>query len=198
MESKPYPMPVIYYIRHGQTDWNAQGRLQGGQDVPINALGEQQALRAGHILADLLARDGRDAQALSFVSSPLGRARTTMELVRGKLRLPSEGYAVDDRLREISFGDMEGSMRESDPALFAARLANNWNDPPPNGESYAAVAARVADWYGQVNTDTVAVAHGGTAWALMIALGLVKPASVVTVDQGVVYVFGPDGLARYS
>jgi len=190
--------PVIYYVRHGQTDWNAQGRLQGGKDVPINALGEQQALRAGHILADLLARDGQDVQTLSFVSSPLGRARTTMELLRGTLRLPSEGYAIDDRLREISFGDMEGSMRESDPALFAARLANSWNDPPPNGESYAAVTARVTDWYDQVNTHTVAVAHGGTAWALMVALGIERPGSAVTVEQGAVYVFGPDGLAKYS
>ena len=121
-----------------------------------------------------------------------------MELVRGTLRLPSEGYATDDRLREISFGDMEGSMRESDPASFAARLANSWNDTPPNGESFAAVTARVADWYGQVNTDTVAVAHGGTAWALMVALGIVRPGSAVSVDQGAVYMFGPDGVAKYS
>ena len=54
------PAPVIYYIRHGETSWNAEGRLQGTQDVPLNDLGRRQAAHAGNVLADLLARDGRD------------------------------------------------------------------------------------------------------------------------------------------
>src|SRR5947207_917934 len=82
------PAPVIYYIRHGETSWNSEGRLQGAQDVPLNDLGRKQAARAGQILADLFVRDGCDKTSLSFVSSPLGRARSTMELVRGELKLP--------------------------------------------------------------------------------------------------------------
>src|SRR6478736_4690445 len=93
--------PVIYYIRHGETSWNAQGRLQGTQDVPLNDLGRKQAAHAGNVLADLLTRDGRDKATLPFVASPLQRARATMELVRGALKLPTETYALDDRLREI-------------------------------------------------------------------------------------------------
>ncbi len=54
------PAPVIYYIRHGETSWNAEGRLQGVQDIPLNELGRSQAAHAGNILADLFARDGRD------------------------------------------------------------------------------------------------------------------------------------------
>ena len=53
------PAPVIYYVRHGETSWNAEGRLQGVQDIPLNDLGRRQATQAGNILADLFARDGR-------------------------------------------------------------------------------------------------------------------------------------------
>ena len=81
------PAPVIYYIRHGETSWNAQGRLQGTQDIALNDLGRRQAAHAGNVLAELLARDGRDKAALPFVASPLGRARATMELVREAIGL---------------------------------------------------------------------------------------------------------------
>jgi probable phosphoglycerate mutase len=197
-------MPVIYYIRHGETEWNAEGRLQGTQDIPLNELGRRQAASAGIILADLFARDGRSEGSLGFVASPLGRARSTMELVRGTLKLPPHDYALDDRLREIGYGQWEGStlaqMQASDPAVFAARQADKWIVPPPGGESYAEVQARVSDWYRGLVADTVAVAHGGTARALMVALGVETPDSAadLTIEQGAVYVFGEDGLSKYS
>jgi broad specificity phosphatase PhoE len=198
------PAPVIYYIRHGETEWNAEGRLQGALDVPLNDLGRRQAESCGAILADLFARDGRSRQSLAFVASPLGRARLTMELVRGALRLPPDDYAIDDRLREIAYGDWEGStlaqMRALNPELFAMRQAQKWTVSPPGGESYVAVQARVSDWYSQLTADTVAVAHGGTARALMVALGFETPDSAanLTIEQGAVYVFGDGGLAKYS
>ena len=197
-------MPTIYYIRHGETEWNAEGRLQGTQDVPLNELGRKQAASAGAILADLFARDGRSEQALEFVASPLGRARSTMELVRGTLRLPPEDYAIDDRLREIGYGHWEGStlaqMQALDPEFFARRQAEKWTVSPPGGESYVAVQARVSDWYRQLTADTVAVAHGGTARALMVALGIETPESAadLAIEQGAVYVFGDGGLRKYS
>ena len=55
------PAPVIYYIRHGETGWNAEGRFQGSKDIPLNALGRKQAAAAGEILAGLLARVGHEA-----------------------------------------------------------------------------------------------------------------------------------------
>jgi len=196
--------PVIYYIRHGETAWNAQGRFQGSQDIPLNDLGRRQAADAGGILASLFARDGRSEASLAFVASPLSRARATMELVRGVLKLPTGGYAVDDRLREIGYGRWEGAtlaqMQASDPGLFAARLRDKWTIPPPDGESYVSVQARVSDWYNQLTSDTVAVAHGGTARALMVALGVETSDSAadLTIEQGAVYVFGDGGLRKYS
>ncbi|HEX3137371.1 MAG TPA: histidine phosphatase family protein, partial [Casimicrobiaceae bacterium] len=165
------PAPVIYYIRHGETSWNAEGRLQGTQDVALNDLGRKQAAHAGNVLADLLTRDGRDKATLPFVASPLQRARATMELVRGALELPPEKYALDDRLREIGYGVWEGlTLAESeaaDPEIYARRLADKWTVGPAGGETYADVQVRVRAWYDQLRTDTVAVAHGGTCRALM-------------------------------
>jgi broad specificity phosphatase PhoE len=197
-------MPTIYYIRHGETAWNAEGRLQGTLDVPLNELGRRQATQAGKILAELLARDRRDKSALSFVASPLGRARSTMELVRSVLNLPPDDYALDDRLREIGYGVWEGStlaeMRVADPELYSRRLTAKWTLAPEGGETYASVQLRMRDWYDSLLVDTVAVAHGGTARALMVALGIETPESAADlfIEQGAVYVFGDGGLKKYS
>jgi len=197
------PAPTIYYIRHGETEWNALGRLQGAQDIPLNDLGRRQATAAGSILGDLLTRDGRDQAGLPFVASPLGRARATMELVRGALDLPPHDYAIDARLREIAYGTWEGSTlaeaQLADPVLFARRQSEKWTVPAPGGESYVDVERRMRDWYDELRVDTVAVAHGGTARALMVSLGIETPesASDLTIEQGVVYVFSNGGLQKY-
>ncbi|MDB5632146.1 MAG: Phosphoglycerate mutase [Tardiphaga sp.] len=196
--------PTIYYIRHGQTEWNAAGRFQGSMDIPLNDLGREQAAHAGGILKDLFARDGRGPENLGFVSSPLGRARSTMEFVRSQLDLPAADYALDDRLREIGYGHWEGStlaqQQASHPDVFAARQTDKWGMPPPGGESYASVQIRMRDWYEELTGDTVAVAHGGTARALMVALGVETPASAaeLMIEQGAVYVFSNGGLVKYS
>ena len=197
------PAPVIYYIRHGETSWNADGRLQGTQDIALNDLGRRQAVQSGHILADLLARDGRDKSQIPYLSSPLSRARTTMELMRGALNLPPGEYATDDRLREIGYGQWEGStlaeMQAADPVFFARRLADKWRVAPEGGETYEAVQRRMRDWYDHLRGDAVVVAHGGTARALMVALGFETPesASDLPIAQGAVYVFD-GGLKKYS
>jgi probable phosphoglycerate mutase len=198
------PAPTIYYMRHGETDWNVEGRLQGGIDTPLNELGLTQAAHAGRILADLFARQGLHASSLAFVASPLQRARVTMDTVRAELKLPPGGYALDDRLREIGYGHWEGSTlaqaRVSHPELYASRERDKWSALPPGGESYASVQLRMRDWYDQLKTDTVAVAHGGTARALMVALGIETPASAsdLYIEQGVVYLFSNGGVTKYS
>lgn len=198
------PTPTIYFIRHGETAWNAAGRFQGSRDIPLNDLGREQAAHAGGILGDLVARAGHVFDKLVFVASPLERARNTMELVREELALPPDDFALDDRLREIGYGHWEGStlpeMRTSHPDLFAQRERDKWGVPPPGGESYASVTLRMRDWYDSLLGDTVAVSHGGTARALMVAVGVATPASAadLTIEQGAVYVFSGGQLAKYS
>jgi broad specificity phosphatase PhoE len=196
-------VPRIYYIRHGETAWNAEGRFQGTRDIPLNDLGRSQALTAGAILGDVLAGDGHEPSSLPFVTSPLGRARTTMELVRDAMKLPPDDYSVDARLREIGYGQWEGltlgEMKLHDAATFARRDADKWGVAAPSGESYAGVVLRMRDWFDSLVTDTVAVAHGGTMRALMVALGVATAlaAADTPIGQGVVYVFSDGGLRKY-
>jgi probable phosphoglycerate mutase len=127
-----------------------------------------------------------------------------MELMRGVLSLPPHDYAVDDRLREVGYGRWEGltlaQMQAADPDVFAARQADKWSVAPPGGESYASATSRLRDWHDSLKAGAVAVAHSGTARALMVVLGLQAPedAASLRIEQGAVYVFGEDGLAKYS
>ncbi|GGK30716.1 histidine phosphatase family protein [Salinarimonas ramus] len=160
--------PVLYFVRHGETDWNAEGRLQGGRDTDLNALGRVQAEAAARTLRSLVRGD---LARLDFVASPMRRTRDTMEILRGTLGLPRDAYRLDERLVEISFGSWEGStwpeIRDRDPAGAAAREADKWGFVPPQGESYAMLARRLAPVVEGLVRDTVMVAHGGVARALL-------------------------------
>lgn len=196
--------PTIYYVRHGETDWNVAARLQGRHDVPLNERGRAQATHCGDILRDLFARDRRNPADLDYVSSPLGRARETMELLRPSLGLPAGGYEIEPRLAEIAFGDWEGftiaQLHTRDPRGIAAREQDKWHFVPPGGESYKTVSGRMREWYQGLTRDTVAVAHGGTARGLIAYLGIAQPAAAPLVDiaQGVIYVFRGNNLTRYA
>ena len=197
-------MPTVYYLRHGETVWNAAKRLQGRQDSPLSDVGESQAIRCAEILRDLFAREGRAASDYDYVSSPLGRACRTMMLVRSALGLAPDAYRTDARLAEISFGAWEGltveGVRARDAHLLAAREHDKWGFLPPGGESYAQVAVRMGNWHHGLERDTVVTAHGGTARALFAHLGLSPPAlaPLADIDQGVVYVLAGGSLARHG
>ena len=197
------PRPALYYVRHGLTDWNVQGRLQGRHDIPLNARGRVQAGTCGEILRDLIARTGRAPQALGYVASPLVRARETMDVMRAALGLAQAGYRIEPRLAEISFGEWEGltyqDVMARDHDVVARREGNKWRFLPPGGESYEQLVRRVGDWYASVEQDTVVSAHGGTARALVALFGIAPPEEAVhhSIDQGVVYVFEANRLTRY-
>jgi len=198
------PPPAIYYVRHGETDWNVAGRLQGGRDVELNARGRAQAAHCGEVLRDLFAKAGREASSYDYVSSPLRRAGETMEIARAELGLAAQGYRVEPALTEISFGDWEGftiaQLRLRDPQRIAMREHDKWHFLPPGGESYEAVSKRMHAWYRGLTRDTVVAAHGGTARGLFAALGIAKPAVAPLVDiaQGVVYMIEGEKLTRYA
>jgi broad specificity phosphatase PhoE len=198
------PRPTVYYIRHGETDWNVAGRLQGRRDTPLNARGRAQGSHCGDILRDLFARDNRDPNSLDYVSSPLRRASETMELIRAALDLAPNDFRRDERLAEIAFGEWEGftiaQLHERDPARIAQREHDKWHFLPPGGESYEMVSVRMRDWYESLVRDTVVASHGGTARGLIAILGIAKPAAapLLDIEQGMVYVFEGQTLTRYS
>jgi len=197
-------MPVLYYVRHGETDWNVEQRLQGHYDTALNARGRAQAAHCGDVLRNLLAVDGRIAADCNFVSSPLSRARQTMELMRAALDLDPDAYALDNRLIEISFGAWEGmTLREIEaqwPHAITERESDKWGFTPPGGESYRDVTKRVGAWYDSLSRDTVAAAHGGVARGLIAHFNFLphEEAAHADIAHGVVYVFAGGTMARYA
>ena len=162
--SGPGHIDTLIYIRHGQTDWNVEGRLQGQRDIPLNAEGRRQARRNGHVLAEWLDREGLTAGDFDWVASPLARATETIEIVRASLGLDPQAYRRDPELKEIRFGAWEGATLEEiarqDPARHQARLMDKWRFAPPGGESYAMLAERIGAWLEGLRGKTVCVAHG--------------------------------------
>lgn len=173
---------TIYFIRHGETDWNVEGRLQGQQDIPLNARGLVQAGDAGRILAGLMPRPDR----LRWCVSPLMRTRDTAEHARRALRLDPHAYATDDRLKEIRFGAWEGltwpEVTARDPEGARAREADKWGFRPPEGESYDDLVARIAPFFDALEGDNVVVAHGGVARALVARYCNVPPERAPHLD----------------
>ena len=191
-------MRTIFFIRHGQTGWNAEGRLQGAHDIDLNAIGEAQAAAVAPRLAAVAGPTLADA---TYIASPLTRTRRTMEILRGTLGLPPERYATDPRLREIGFGAWEGStwaeIRRRDPAAASQRDRNRWHYRPPGigAESYAMLAERVAPFFAELPAVSVVVAHGGVARAMLVALGQmdIYAAPRLGIRQGEVLVLEPTG-----
>lgn len=175
---------LIYVIRHGETDWNAEGRLQGQQDIPLNETGRRQATGNGLHLARLI---GAHVNDFDFVSSPLGRTRETMERLRAAMGLEPNAYRIDDRLREVSFGDWEGLTLPELAASAADRVeerqASKWDFIPPGdtAESYEILSWRIGAWLSSVDKPTVCVAHGGVIRALFKLQGRVAAEEAANV-----------------
>ena len=196
--------PILYFARHGETDWNRERRLQGQHDIPLNALGRVQASRSGELLRGLLERDGQSAAQYDYVSSPLGRARETMELMRAAMALDPSAYRTDARLMEMSFGRWEGftfaELQAREAPALAARERDKWGFVLPGGESYAQLQVRVRAWYESLERDSVVSAHGGVCRALIAHLNLAEPeaASIGDIGQGCVYVFDGSSMSRHE
>ena len=157
---------TLYFIRHGETYWNAEARYQGQADVPMNGTGRAQARRNGEALRPFLPAL---AQA-DFLASPLARARETMQIVRDALELAPGDYQVDDRLMEAHYGSWQGTLASDLPKVDAEGLAKRMRDPyrwrPRGGESYEDLMRRTRTWLEGIERDAVVVSHGGVSRTL--------------------------------
>jgi probable phosphoglycerate mutase len=171
-------VPTIYFIRHGETDWNKIGRLQGQTEISINARGREQALRNGRLLAEM----SDEIATCAFVASPLLRTCQTMEIVLAALGRPTTAFATDERLKEINFGRWEGmswkELKAADRAAYDARYKDPWNVAAPGGESYADLSARTRAWLASLAGPTVVVSHGGISRCLRGLVLALPPAEV--------------------
>ena len=151
---------MIYLVRHGQTEFNASGRIQGAKDSALTPLGVEQGRRLGRLLGSLAPPDAR------IIASPLGRTQHTARLIREEARLAAE-IASDARLAEISLGDWDGMLkddiREIAPDYDAGERRWDWFFTAPKGESYEVLTARLGGWLEDARAlpgTTIAVSHG--------------------------------------
>lgn len=188
-------LPRIILIRHGETDWNAEARLQGQQDIPLNSKGRGQAGQAGRALLNLLGPAGLARPDLHWISSPLGRAIDTLNIARSAAGLPPGGYDHDNRLKELTFGEWEGltwpEVQARSPQSANWREGDKWNFVPPGGESYQMLANRLKPWLDELERDTIVATHGGVARVMLAELAGMdrQRAALEPIWQGRLLVF---------
>lgn len=156
--------PDLYLLRHGQTEWNVQGRLQGRLDSPLTPLGVVQARRQARLLADL-------PSDLDAFCSPAGRAQATASIALG-----DRACVTDARLREIDVGSFTGlalhELQTSHPQVFA-HGGIDWYDHVPGGEGFARLRQRVVDFLTRLERPAIVVTHGVTLRMIrLVAMGL--------------------------
>lgn len=180
----------IYLMRHGETEWNAQGRIQGALDSPLTERGGRQAQIMGLALKRKLA-----GQVLPLYCSPLGRARQTLEIVCATAGLDVGVCIFDERLRELSWGEWDGLTRAEiearTPGALAARLATHWTHMPPGGSSYAELAERLQPFIDALSaTGGIVIAHGATSRVLRGLHLRMAPQDIVRLEEPQDRVFG--------
>ncbi|WP_322988323.1 histidine phosphatase family protein [Hoeflea sp.] len=177
---------LLYVIRHGQTDYNREERLQGARDIPLNATGRAQARGNGRALA--AAKLELPLEEFDWVASPLGRTRETMELVRGAAALDPTNYRIEPLLTELSFGDWEGftlaEIGVNSPERIAERERGKWLFRPPGAtaESYAMLAERIDRYLPTVTRPTICVAHGGVIRTMFQRIGKIDGEEAALLD----------------
>ena len=151
---------AFWFLRHGETDWNAQGLSQGRTDIPLNSVGLAQAERAARTL--------EGSGIATIVSSPLSRARVTAEIVAETLGLPVAAF--DDDLREVNFGEQEGQPMGD---WYDDWIAGAYT--PERAEPFSVLLARAVAAVNRAlerPAPVLVVAHGALFRALRLAFGL--------------------------
>jgi broad specificity phosphatase PhoE len=160
--------PPIYFVRHGETDWNVQGLIQGWTDTPLNQKGHTQASAVAQALLGV----PEFSPDFAFVVSPLLRARQTMGYISEALGLEPQQIAVDAAVQELGFGVWEGKPfweLKASP-VYPAHPEDRYAWRPERGESYADGHARINDWLDRLDRPTVVVAHGAIGRCLIAEL----------------------------
>jgi broad specificity phosphatase PhoE len=167
---------AFWFVRHGETDWNAQGLSQGNTDIPLNAVGRAQAARAARSLAG--------HRFASIVASPLSRARDTAAEIATTLALD---FTLDDDLREVGFGEQEGQPMGD---WYDDWIADRYT--PPGAESFAGLRARTVAAINRATAlpgPVLVVAHGALWRAFRYEAGL--PANIRTPNALPLFVEPP-------
>ncbi len=146
--------PELYILRHGETVWNAENRMQGELNSPLTPNGLQQAARQARILAT------RDLRGFVFLTSPQGRAFQTAGIALAGI---ADHIRTDDRLREIGTGDWSGRLRSELPMPTGKNPFMAQYEMAPNGEGFVRLKARCRAFLADLSGPAVLVTHGITS-----------------------------------
>lgn len=182
---------LIFFFRHGETDWNLNGRLQGHADIPLNSTGEEQA----KALADRLAY----FQLEHIFSSDLKRALKTAEIVAQTNATP---ISSTDKLRECCLGEVEGFTLEELKKRCPEEEIQFWRRGAPSdldfafpgGESKRQMLERVLAFLEEELTKISAInigvsAHGGVISKLLFYLNANNLSKEIRVENCSFYIF---------
>ena len=154
----------LYMLRHGETAWNTERRMQGSKNSDLTARGRVQALAMGRTLKRELEREPGPT---IFLRSPLGRTRETSDIIGQELGLSASDWREDIRLAELSYGSWEGfswaEIEIDHPTALADWRADPHGYCPPGGETHFELRRRCETMLAEIatsNTRTVVVSHG--------------------------------------
>ena len=151
-------MSVIYLLRHGQTVWNLEKRMQGQQDSPLTMIGITQVMKMGITL------DKLEAWKHRIYASPLPRTRQSVVITCAEMGRHYGECIYDKRLLEHSFGIWEGKrwkdIIKQYPGMKEERESDHWNFTLPNGDSYESVSKRTGEFLNEhTGKDMIIIAH---------------------------------------
>jgi probable phosphoglycerate mutase len=166
--------PELYILRHGQTVWNAENRMQGELNSPLTQKGLRDAARQGEILR------GLDLSQFQFFCSPQGRAFQTAGIALADV---ADTIRTDERLREIGVGDWSGRLRDELPTPEGKDPFMAQYEIAPNGEGFARVKTRARALLDDLTGPAVLVTHGITS-SIIRALVVGEKAYAVQTSHG--------------
>ncbi len=170
------PNPIIF-VRHGETDWNKNGLIQGSIDTDLNETGHHQA----KTVAALLASQDVPWADYKIIASPQRRAQQTAGYIADALNRKID--QTDDRVRELGFGIWEGKpfWELKAAPVYPADPEGRFYWRPEGGESYEDGVARVNTWRAELSTPTLVISHGAVGRCLMGTIAGLGPRDLVNL-----------------
>lgn len=160
----------LFFVRHGQTDWNIIRRVQGRTDIPLNVCGREQARAYGRTLRQMFAGADIDPAHICVVASPLSRTRETAHLLMVNSGIPGPMFC-DARILEKDYGTWDGltipEIQQAYPNEWSVHAGDFFSSEPPGGETGAQLYARVSEFLTSCLPYTLIVGHLGTGLALL-------------------------------
>ena len=192
-------LSLLYLVRHGQSEWNRIGRIQGRSESPLTALGREQAVALGRMLREVLPDPGID-----IVASPLARAFETATIIAVALGRAAGDVSTDERINDFDVGVLAGYpgwdvVAADHPELARLRLEDPIRFHPPGGESGADVLARARDFLAAreaAGRDTLAVCHGVINKFIRAAARGITGGDIIALGEDQEVVYRLDGAAE--